>query len=202
MENDEFKVIREVSGPRTIREYEIEEKGRRYIVQIAEPNGDEVGRRRVMGDKKGPGGRPPGSNIVEFYKVYRPNWAQVVRDDFPEKRIDFHSIGVFFALTAFLEWERGCLYHPEHHRPASVTELADLMKFSRSGLFRYLKELEGLGLVAVRRSDNNGVANVVYLNPDVVYFGKYADKEMMPSFKGTFKPSIKVKRIKKVAKEG
>jgi hypothetical protein len=69
-------------------------------------------------------------------------------------------------------------------------------------MFRYIKELEEIGLVAVKRTGERGTANEVYLNPDVIYFGKYAFTEDMPKFSRNFKANTPVKRNKKVAKEG
>jgi hypothetical protein len=62
--------------------------------------------------------------------------------------------------------------------------------------------LQEKGLVAVERT-KRGQPNRIFLNPNVIYFGKYADPGGMPKFKGEFKPPIKVKRnLKATGKEG
>jgi biotin operon repressor len=117
-------------------------------------------------------GRPPWKKKeIEFFKVYRTNWLDIVWL-VSKKEISIHEAGLFMCLLAFVGWNNNRLVHPKTGNTLSLSELATLLDMERKHLGKCVHRLKDKGLLSLVRAEKGNDLYVV-LNSQLAYYGKY-----------------------------
>ena len=110
-----------------------------------------------------------GSNnrAVGFYKVYYENWAEII----DRKQLSFQEIGILMSLMRFVNWESNYLVHPKTCKNLNLSDLARMLKASRSDLGDYIDRLHKKGLLSKVSTGGPGFPNHYILNSHIVFRG-------------------------------
>jgi hypothetical protein len=140
---------------------------------------------------------------VNFIRFYRDNWLDLVRSKDGKCALSIHECGLLAKLSAFADWNTNRLVHPVFRNLLSITELAELVGIARSNLVVGLGNLKRKGMLHIV---DDGQRKYVVLNPNVVFFGKWADnyEELVDLFEGgkcTYRPKVEVPYKKMKAKK-
>jgi len=107
------------------------------------------------------------NKVVGFYKVYYDNWSDII----DKKQLSFQEIGVLMSLMRFINWESNYLVHPKTGENLNLSELAKLLKTSRSDLSQYVDRLHNKGLLAKVSTGGPGFPNHYILNSNILFRG-------------------------------
>ncbi len=144
----------------------------------------------------------PGRSIKKqdphFIKLYRTNLIDIVDN----KRLDLIESGFLFKLLRFVGWQTPYIIHPKTKHNMNATEIADVLKLSRTHVTELLERLTQKGII-VKIIRGNGRPNNYMLNTNITFYGKTIDDlKHVDVFKGcAYEPALEIKYSQTIEKK-